>query len=244
MSETRKVLKDLEALQNALALDIEEIIRETLTRRDRFSLVLAGGNTPRGLYEQLAARPAGAIPWEQVHLYWGDERFVSHADPKSNYAMVEETLLEHIEIPAANIHPIPTDMGSTAEAAEAYENRLRSEFGNQVPRMDLILLGMGRDGHTASLFPGSPVLEEDQRWAGASSAPVEPKERITLTYPVLNNGRAVYFLASGARKADAVRNAVRRDLEKDACPSAFVRPAEGDLVFWLDQAAAQLLPAD
>jgi len=243
MSATKKILKDLESLQNALALNIEERIRETVTRRDRFNLVVAGGNTPRGLYERLAARPAGSLPWEQVHLYWGDERFVPQADPKSNYAMVEETLLDHIEIPAANIHSIPTDTEQVEQAAAVYEERLRAEFGDQAPSLDLILLGMGSDGHTASLFPGCPVLEEDQRWVGASNAPVEPKERITLTYPILNNARAVYFLVSGARKADAVRNAVLRDLEKNACPSAFVRPA-GELIFWLDQAAAQLVPKD
>lgn len=244
MRESKKIYDNLDALYQALAKATEDLIRVALAHQERFNLVLAGGNTPRGLYQRWADRPAGSLPWEKIHLYWGDERFVPHTSEESNFLMVKQTLLDNIQIPEANIHPITTGTERVEQGAAAYEKHLQAEFSEQLPRLDLILLGIGSDGHTASLFPGSPVLEEAQRWVGTSKAPREPRERITLTYPVLNNARVVYFLASGARKADAVRNACTRDLSEDACPAAFVQPKNGDLIFWLDRDAAQLLPAD
>ncbi len=197
----------------------------------RASLALAGGRTPRGVYEYIAAQHAD-LSWERIHVYWGDERYVPHDRPDSNYRMARETLLDKVPIPPANVHPMPTDEPSPDEAARVYENQLRDELGDE-PVFHVILLGLGADGHTASLFPGSPALAERDRWVLASEAPAEPKQRLTLTLPVINAARAVHFLVVGADKHAALRCA----LEGGDCPAALVRPKNGTLTWWVDQGA-------
>lgn len=221
-------------LVQAVAEAIAHGVSDALCRQERFSLVLSGGNTPRALYRLLADAYQTRVDWRRVHLFWGDERYVPHDDPASNFRMARETLIDPLGIPPENVHPMPTNAPSPDEAARLYEQELRAFFG-QSTRFDLILLGMGADGHTASLFPGTPALKEHRRWVTVGEAPVEPRVRLTLTLPVLNAARVVYFLVTGADKAEMVRRIL---VEREPFPAALVSPKEGELVWWLDKDAA------
>lgn len=209
-------------------------VSQGLRQQPLFSLVLAGGNTPRALYLLLAKEYRQRIDWGRVHLFWGDERYVPHDHPASNFRMAYETLIAPLNIPPENIHPMPTDAASPDDAARLYEQELRNFFG-EMPRFDLVLLGIGADGHTASLFPDTSALEERKRWVAVGEAPVEPCVRLTLTLPVLNAARTVYFLVTGADKAETVRRVL---MENAPLPAALVQPEDGELVWWLDKEAA------
>jgi 6-phosphogluconolactonase len=205
----------------------------------RFSVCLSGGSTPRALYEQIATPViAMRFPWSHVHWFWGDERFVPHNDPDSNYRMARDAFLSRVPIPLPNIHPIPTEGLSAEEAAAAYEAALKTFYGADVlapdrPLFDVTLLGIGENGHTASLFPGQPALQEKRRWAVATIG-AGARPRITLTYPVLDSGRDVAFLATGAEKRDVVARARAGDR---ALPAAMVCPI-GRLHRFTDHAAS------
>jgi 6-phosphogluconolactonase len=208
------------------------------TKIGTFRLVLAGGSTPRGLYELLGSEPwRTRIDWARVELFWGDERFVPHDDPESNFRMARETLLSWIAIPPANIHPIPTD-GDPADAAQRYEALLKGIYGGETfdpsrPLFDVVLLGLGSDGHTASLLPGEPVLEEHEKWVAAvTHGRAEP--RITLTYSAIESSAAIAFLVTGQDKAQTVRAARAGD---SSLPAARIRP-RGEIVWFLDSADA------
>lgn len=237
MAEVR-VFSDLQALSTAAAAALTEVARVALRDGDRFSLTLAGGSTPRRLYEVLAADYAGAIPWQKVHVFWGDERFVPPSDPASNQRLAREALLDHVSVRPSQTHPFPTDLPDAESAAKAYENKLREVFAGECPRFDLILLGLGEDGHTASLFPGSAALAERRRWVTVGEAPTEPRARLTLTLPVLNQAARVWFLVSGGSKREALQRALSPQTAIAECPAAGVRPTDGELVWWVDGAAA------
>jgi 6-phosphogluconolactonase len=204
-----------------------------------FAMCLSGGSTPRRLYQALAETGTAArFPWDRVHWFWGDERFVPHGHPQSNYRMACDALLSRVPVPAAKIHPIPTEGVSPQQAAAAYEATLQRFYGAQNiaaerPLFGVTLLGIGPDGHTASLFPGHPALEMHDRWvvavAGAGSVP-----RISLTYPALDSSRDLAFLVAGAEKRDILR---RVQAGERALPAARIRPA-GRLHWWIDRAAA------
>jgi 6-phosphogluconolactonase len=214
---------------------VAERIRATVRERGGCSLVLAGGRTPRPVYERLA-RPgeAGPIPWELVRLFWGDERFVPPDHEASNYRMARETLLLEAAPPARNAFPIPTGAPDAAEAARSYERTLRGLFPDSAfPVFDLVLLGLGADGHTASLFPGGPECEERSRWCVASRAPegARVRDRVTLTLPVLNAAGCAAFLVAGEDKRGALQ-ALLGPPAAGAPPAALlpaqrVRPAAG-----------------
>jgi 6-phosphogluconolactonase len=205
----------------------------------RFSVCLSGGSTPRRLYEQIATPAiASRFPWPRVHWFWGDERFVPQSDPDSNHRMAQDALLSRVPIPTGNIHPIPTEGLSAEEAAAAYEATLKKFYGADVlapdrPLFDVTLLGIGENGHIASLFPGQPALQEKRRWAVATMG-ADAQSRVTLTYPVLDSSRDVAILATGARKRDVVARAQAGDL---ALPAALVHPI-GRLHWLTDRAAA------
>jgi 6-phosphogluconolactonase len=236
-----RVFPDREALSREAAHALAQRVQETMARAGHFSLVLSGGRTPRTLYRVLATDYGDALPWTRIRLFWGDERYVPRDDLHSNYRLVRETLLDHVSIPAENVHPMPTDQPDPAEAAMAYERTLRTLFPSPWPRFDLVLLGMGADGHTASLFPGSPVLDEQARWVVPVRAPVEPARRLTLTLPVLNHAAVVFFLVSGPEKAEVLRRALTGSPDPTVCPAAAVRPVEGELIWWVDEPAAASL---
>jgi len=198
-------------------------------------LALSGGSTPRALYTLLGSEYR--IDWSRVESFWGDERFVPYDDPNSNFRMARETLLSKIDIPPTNIHPIPTD-GEPADAARRYEALLKNIYGSERleparPLFDVVLLGLGSDGHTASLLPGEPILEEREHWvAPVTHGRAEP--RITLTYPAIESSAAIAFLVTGSDKAQAVREARAGNI---SLPAARIR-AQGEVIWFLDSAAA------
>jgi 6-phosphogluconolactonase len=222
-----------------LAQAVSEWICELALASDRdFAICLSGGSTPRRLYEHLAG-PAIALrfPWGRTHWFWGDERFVAHDHPDSNYRMVHDALLSRVPIASSNIHAIPTEGLSPKEAACAYEATLRSFYGAldmapEHPLFDVTLLGIGEDGHTASLFPAQSILDERGRWAVDVKGP-KSDPRITLTYTALDSSRDVAFLATGERKREAVMRAQSGD---HAIPAARVRPV-GKLHWFMDDKA-------
>jgi 6-phosphogluconolactonase len=201
---------------------------------------LSGGSTPKALYAVLASDDfRGRFPWQRVSWYWGDERFVPYDDPESNYRMTCEAMLAKVDVPQENIHPVPTD-GTPDEAALRYELTLQAAYGATVlkpakPLFDITLLGLGSDGHTASLLPGEPVLEVRTRWVAAVSHG-RPEVRITMTYPAIESSRHVGFLAVGKEKA-AIFRAIRAGGSQ--VPSARVRPV-GELIWFVDRAASGL----
>jgi 6-phosphogluconolactonase len=206
----------------------------------RFAIALSGGSTPKRLYQLLAAPPLrDQLPWPQVHLFWGDERCVPWDSADSNYGMAHDAMLAHVPIPPENVHGIPFRVNPAA-AAEEYERVLKSYYGAATldpvrPLFDIVLLGMGPDGHTASLFPGKPALDEERRWAIEVPEPgLNPYvPRVTLTYPTLDSSKSAVFVAAGADKAAMMRRALggERDL-----PSARIAPV-GELVWFVDRAA-------
>jgi 6-phosphogluconolactonase len=229
-----EVAKDPEALAHRAAQWITDLAASS---RGRFAICLSGGSTPRRLYELLAENPyREGLPWERVHWFWGDERFVPWDHPESNYGMVWKAMLSRAPAPAQNIHGIPAT-GTHAEAAAAYERALKSYYGSETldparPLFDVNLLGLGPDGHTASLFPGMSLLEERDRWA-ADIVGARPEPRITLTYPVLESSRHTTFLVAGADKREVLGRVLAGDR---ALPAARLSPV-GELVWHVDEAA-------
>ena len=223
---------DHESLSRAVAQRVRALLRETLSEQDTFSLALAGGSTPRRLYQHLAEAD---LPWFQVHLFWGDERVVPHDHPHSNVRLVNETLLSGASVPPVQVHPIPTDRPPDLAAA-AYEDTLQTAFASTPHTFDLVLLGMGADGHTASLFPEHAPAPNDPRWVRPVSAPPRHDigQRITCTLPVLNNARQAFILVSGESKQKAARAALQENDRR--LPITHIRPRD-HLVWFLDEAA-------
>jgi 6-phosphogluconolactonase len=202
---------------------------------------LSGGSTPRRLFQLLAAEPfAGLIPWNCVHFFWGDERNVPPGDPESNYSMARESLLSHVPVPPANIHRIPTGDGTAVEAADLYERVLRESLpvDHGLPRLDYALLGLGANGHTASLFPNRSTLHERQRLVIADHVDEVNSWRVTLTAPVLNNAAQITFLVIGEDKASIVEQVLVGPRNSEATPAQLIAPAHGTLTWILDEAAA------
>lgn len=235
-----RIFQDGDALSRAALEELQRIVSDAVKERGRFAIALAGGHTPAKLYQMWAQTGKGAMrtPWERVHLFWGDERYVQRDDPASNYRMARESLIAHVPIPKENVHAMPTDAPQPEKAAEAYEAELRRFFGAAPPAFDLQLLGLGVEGHTASLFPGSPALEEKERWVTAVEAPAKPPQRLTLTLPVLNQGRNTFFLVVGEDKRKIIA-ALRGDASSGPSPypAARIQP-RGPVVWFLDKAAA------
>ena len=225
----------------------EEVIRvatEAIAKRGRFAIALSGGSTPKNLFTLIAANASASLPWEKVFCFWGDERHVPLDDPDSNYRMASEALLSKVPIPAANIFPVPAGNPDAAAAAETYEQTLRKFFGlgpGEVPHFDLILLGMGPDGHTASLFPETAALQEKSRLVVTNWVEKLKTSRITFTLPVLNAACCVAFLVSGADKAAALHEVLEGDAPPEKYPSKLVKPSDGRLIWFVDRAAASQL---
>jgi 6-phosphogluconolactonase len=238
-----RVHADVDELSRRAAEAAVTTINDAVRGHGRCSLVLSGGSTPRTLYGLLASAFRDEIPWTHVHVFWGDERYVPPDDPDSNYRMAKETLLDHVPCPAANIHPMPTRFQSPDDAAQDYEGTLRGYFGSDWPRFDLILLGLGDEGHTASLFPGSPALKERARWVVAVTAPARPPTRLTLTLPVLTRAATIYVLVAGSKKAAALHQVLTGIADPNTYPAAGIRSTDGTLIWWVDrEAAGQLVP--
>jgi 6-phosphogluconolactonase len=224
---------------DAVAVHVAEwLCAHACARDDEFAICLSGGSTPRRLYKHLAGPPfASRIPWSRIHWFWGDERFVPHDDPASNYRMAYDALFSCVPISKERLHPIPTENVSSRQAAASYQALLQSFYGQKWldqdrPIFDVTLLGVGEDGHTASLFPGTSALLEDRQWVVAVVSKAS-EARITLTYPVLNSSRNLAFLVTGANK----KNVLAEIRAGSTAPAARVRPI-GGLDWFVDRAAA------
>lgn len=228
------VFDSLETLSEAAARATVAQIANTPSDQS-FSIALSGGSTPKTYHSLLATTFRDAIPWERIHLFWGDDRYVPHDDPASNYRMARESLIDHVPIPDENVHPIPTDAILADQAAESYADTLALYFGQRPPALDLAIMGLGDDGHTASLFPGTDVLEENNAWVRALEAPpyAQPRTRVTLTYPLLNQSKAIFFLAAGVKK----RTVLNDILTNPASTYPAARISSPSLHWFIDEAA-------
>ncbi len=242
--EIRHIYADADALAKAAAVELLHHAQRCVTERGLFTLSLAGGSTPRKLYTLLANDPAfREFPWAQTHLFFGDERQVPPSHLDSNYLMVTTTLLSTGLVPAANVHRVHTELPDANMTAADYDIELRTFFNatmrfNNCPRFDVILLGMGPDGHTASLFPDSKALEEKDRWVVANWVEKFKSFRITFTFPVLNAARSVMLLVAGADKTEMIHNVLVADRKATTFPVQRVQPLDGIKTWMLDRAAA------
>jgi len=238
------VLADLTALIDAALGLVIDAASEATAARGGFTIALSGGNTPAGLYRRLAAPPAVEwVNWPAVQMFFGDERCVPPGDPESNYGTVQRTLLSGAPIPDANVHRMAGEL-PPAVAATMYEDELRNAFRlppGELPRFDLILLGMGPEGHTASLFPFTAALGERRRLVVANHIPQLNANRLTVTLPVLNNAREVVFLVAGADKADALAAVLEGPREPERYPAQAIQPVDGRLTWLVDEASAAKL---
>ena len=247
--EIRQVYPDADALARAAAFELQRLAGESIAQRGVFTLALSGGSTPKKLYALLAADSAfGDFPWDKTHLFFGDERHVppDHAD--SNFKMTRGTLMTSGRVPESHLHRVRAELPDAAEAAAQYDAEMRAFFTadkclDGFPRFDAVLLGMGPDGHTASLFPGSKGLDETKRWVIANWVEKFKTDRITFTFPVLDAARTVLLLVAGADKTEMLHEIFVTKRGQSAYPVQRVAPVDGIKAWLLDEAAAAKLPA-
>lgn len=236
-----RIYEEPESLARAAAALFAEAARGAVTARGCCAVALAGGSTPRRAYELLAgAAHAGNVPWAHLHLFWGDERCLPVGDPQRNETMVRRALLDQVSVPPEQVYAIDCG-GSPEAAATAYGDRIATFFDGQPPCFDLVFLGLGEDGHIASLLPGSATLTATDRWTGVARRAEEDFDRVTLTAPLFNQARLVVFLVSGRSKARVVRAALRGE---GSLPVHLIRPVAGEVLWLIDREAASLLEAD
>ena len=236
-----RVLTTPQELFAAAAEEVVRLANEAVAERGRFAIALSGGSTPRSLYNLLATNARTTLPWDRMYFFWSDERHVPPTDPDSNYRTANEAMLSKVPVPPANIYRVPSENPDAAAAAHAYEAAIRKFFElqpGQLPRFDLILLGMGPDGHTASLFPGTNGLQEKSRLVIANWVEKLKTHRLTFTLPVINAARCVAFLVSGTDKAAVLRSVLEENVAGEQYPAKLVQPTDGKLIWFLDRAAA------
>jgi 6-phosphogluconolactonase len=243
------IYKDSEDLSYAAAKWIAEAIAATLKKKDRCTIALSGGSTPERLHKILAASPyKEQIDWSRLHVFWGDERAVPFEDSRNNAKMAYDTLLDFVPVPAAQIHVMRTDIAPEASALE-YEKILHQYFGgaaggtstgdsSAANSFDIVLLGMGDDGHTLSLFPGTAVVHEEKAWATAFFLKAQDMYRITLTKTIVNRAARIAFLTTGTKKAHALKEVMEGEYNPDLYPSQEIKPVNGELHWFVDEAAA------
>jgi 6-phosphogluconolactonase len=242
---TIRIFADAEAVSQAAAQEFVRCAREAVAARGRFAVTLSGGSTPQRLYQLLADKPfKDEVDWGKVQLFWGDERCVPTDHKDSNYRMTREAMLTRVPIPPAQVHRMEAERTDLDQAARDYQAAIAKVFGvspdGEPPSFDLVLLGMGADGHTASLFPGTTALSETKRWVVPNYVPKFSANRLTLTTPILNKARQVLFLVAGADKPKPLHEVLEGPPEPNRLPSQLIKPA-GKLVWFLDrQAASQL----
>jgi 6-phosphogluconolactonase len=241
-----EVFKDADHLTRGLAEWITSLIEETLTRKNSFSFVLSGGNTPKKLNLLLASSPfKERIDWKKIHVFWGDERAVPFEDERNNARMAFDTLLDKVEVPRNQIHVMDTSLPPEATAAK-YQELLFEFFGTDTlpsQTFDLVLLGMGDDGHTLSLFPGTPVIHEEKLWVSSFFLKTQDMHRITLTKNIVNHADHIVFMISGNEKASALQAVLEGEKNPNQYPSQVIIPTQGELHFFIDEAAGSKLKA-
>lgn len=238
MNKTVEVLPDKDALIDRAAQVVVERIKAAIAQRGMCTIALAGGNTPRPLYEQLAKE---TLPWRSLHIFWGDERYVPADHPDSNQGMARQVWLDHVPIPAPNIHPMPTEADDPLDAANQHESELQEMFQTapgEFPSFDIILLGIGDDAHTASLFPHTQALQVRDRLITVGQKDGQP--RITFTSTLINHARTIIFLVAGVSKRPALQAIFAAEEDDASYPARLIQP-EGDIIWLLDQAAGQEL---
>lgn len=240
-----KVFSDLDELSRQAATRFARIATQRVGETKMFAAALSGGSTPRRLYELLASPPfSERVPWSRTHLFQVDERCVPPDHPQRNYRMIREALLSRGLVPDSNFHPMAAELQDRDEAARRYAKELARVLlakGDEWPRLDVIFLGMGADGHTASLFPGSLALEVQSLWVVPNYVEKLQAYRLTLTFPILNAAACIIFLVAGADKAETVRQVLDASTEPDKFPAQRIRPTNGEVCWYLDEAAAALL---
>lgn len=237
-----RIFEDIDQLNHSAARMFFEIAERSIASRGRFTVSLAGGSTPRELYKLISSEDyRERIDWTKVFFFFGDERFVPYDHAYSNYRMAKENLFDRIELPASNVFPWNTGAVNEAIAAAEYEATITRFFDTDLPSFDLILLGIGADGHTASLFPHTAALKETERITAANYVRKLETTRLTMTYPLINNARHIAFLIAGDEKAEAVRSIAEGSPDPDEFPARGVSPSNGKLIWFLDSASAQLL---
>jgi len=241
-----RTIVEAPALYRQAAAAFARVAAEAVAKRGRFIVALSGGNTPQGLYAAIVAdaKLRESLPWDRTLVFWGDERQVPPDHPDSNYGMAREALLSKVPVSEVNVHRIQGELSDASEAAHRYEDDMRSALGlaaTDLPCFDLVLLGLGADGHTASLFPGTEALQERHRAATANWIDTLRAWRITLTLPAINRARSVLFLVCGEDKAEAVKSVLEGRSAREPLPARLVRPRPGKLVWFMDPAAARLL---
>ena len=236
-----EIYKDSDHLARELAEWITSLIEETLRRKEKFSLVLSGGSTPKKLHLLLAASPfRERIDWKKIYIFWGDERAVPFEDERNNARMAFDTLLKKVDIPGEQINIIDTSLSPDA-AAMQYEEILNEYFGTDIlpaKTFDLVLLGMGDNGHTLSLFPGTAVIHEENAWVTGYFLQAQDMSRITLTKQIVNHADHIVFMISGSEKAHALHQVIEGERNPDLYPSQVIIPTQGELHFFIDEAAA------
>jgi 6-phosphogluconolactonase len=237
---------DAEALSRAAAEELVRMARPAMDSRGNFTVALSGGSTPRRLYQLLAAAPYRAqVDWTRVEFFWGDERSVPPSHKDSNYRMAREAILDALDVPAGHVHRMHGESSDLEAAAQSYQAELARVFGvpptGAPPRFDLVLLGMGPDGHTASLFPHTAALAERVRWVVPNHVPQKNTDRLTLTVPLLNAAAVVLFLVAGEDKTDRLAEVLEGPPATDRLPSQLIRPTDGQLLWFVDEAAARKL---
>lgn len=243
-------IRTLTTPQELFAAAAEEVVRTALDaveQRGRFAIALSGGSTPKNLFNLLATNARNALPWDRMFFFWGDERHVPPDDPDSNYRMADETMLSKVPVPPGNVFRIAAENPDANAAADSYEKTLVKFFAlkpGEFPRFDLILLGMGPDGHTASLFPGTAALQEKSRLVVANWVEKLKTHRLSFTLPVLNAAATVAFLISGTDKAPALRAVLQSDAPGEQYPAKLVHPVDGKLIWLIDRAAASQLASE
>jgi 6-phosphogluconolactonase len=244
-----QIVDNAEALYRSGAAEFVRQAGAAVGMKGLFTVALSGGSTPKGLYGLLATDPTlrTQVPWDKTHVFWGDERHVPPTDADSNYRMAHEALLSKVPIPPAHVYRIKGEDPDARHAADDYEQTLRAFFhssGGQPPRFDLVFLGLGPEGHTASLFPGTKALHEEERLVVSNWVGRFYTDRITMTVPVLNNAACVIFLVIGGDKALPLKAVLEGPYEPEQLPAQLIRPQHGRLLWLVDQAGARLLRVD
>lgn len=241
-SKKIEIFPAVDDLNKFAAAEFLRLGRQSIIDRGRFTVALSGGSTPKKLFQLLASEPfRSQIEWHKIHFFFGDERDVLTTSEESNYRMASENLFEQLRIPGRNVHRFLTEAGGAKTAAEKMETEIQTFFGlreSEFPRFDLVFLGMGADGHTASLFPGTSALTENKRLVVENYVEKFGAFRLTFTFPVINNARQVIFLIAGEDKADALSEVLEGESNKETFPSQAIAPKDGDLLFLIDKKAS------
>jgi len=236
------VLPNAEELALEAARKFAEMAEASTKDGGRFTVALSGGSTPKAKFHALTEKPyADTVPWRSIYFFWGDERCVPPDHPDSNYRMANETLLSKVPVPRENIFRIPAEDEDHERAAASYSETLRKFFAGERPALDLVFLGMGADGHTASLFPGTAALQAGDRIAAPNYVEKFQSWRITLTASAINMARSVIFLVAGADKAPALKEVIEGPRNPELYPSQLIEPSQGSLLWMIDEAAAKSL---